>query len=146
MLGDRFGSCAAFGENDVELFAKHALGKLADALLRHGILPWFQAPRTGLHSGEHDEVTGGDQASSCSAIAAACNRCACRILRHTCSAVSGISKSVTPNGASASSAAPTTAAGAPMAPASPQPLAPRGLWVQGWLSSHSVTKHGRSSA
>src|SRR5262249_32449901 len=69
-----------------------------------------------------------------------------RIRRHTCSDVSGISRSVTPSEASASSAAPTSAAGAPIEPASPQPLAPSGLWVQGWLSSHSVTKSGTSSA
>ena len=50
-----------------------------------------------------------------------------------------MSRSVTPRGASASSTALTTAAGAPIEPASPQPLAPSGLWVQGWLSSHSVT-------
>src|SRR5262245_34847499 len=71
---------------------------------------------------------------------------ACRILRHTCSDVSGMSRSTMPRGVSASSAALITAAGAPMAPASPQPLAPSGLWVQGWLSSHSVTNAGRSSA
>src|SRR5262245_14922615 len=57
-----------------------------------------------------------------------------------------MSRSVTPRGASASSTALTTAAGEPMEPASPQPLAPSGLWVQGWLSSHSVTNGGRSSA
>ena len=68
------------------------------------------------------------------------------IRRHICSDVIGISRSVTPRPASASSAALTTAAGAPIEPASPQPLAPSGLWVQGWLSSHSVTNNGRSSA
>src|SRR5262245_65414508 len=63
----------------------------------------------------------------------------------TRSGVSGISRSVTPRGARASSAALTSAAGEPIEPASPQPLAPSGLWVQGWLSSHSVIDDGRSS-
>jgi len=48
--------------------------------------------------------------------------CTCRILRHTCSDVSGISRSVMPREASASSAALITAAGAPMAPAFPAAL------------------------
>ena len=34
----------------------------------------------------------------------------------------------------------------PIAPASPQPLAPRGLCVQGWLSSFSDRGSGKSSA
>src|ERR1700747_1139483 len=57
-----------------------------------------------------------------------------------------MSRAGTPRGASASSTALTTAAGAPIEPASPQPLAPSGLWVQGWLSSPSVTYGGRSAA
>src|SRR2546430_12071769 len=65
---------------------------------------------------------------------------------HTRCGVAGISRSVTPSGASASSSAPTTAAGAAIAPASPQPFAPSGLWVQGWLSSVSPWKYGRSPA
>src|SRR2546425_2291824 len=65
---------------------------------------------------------------------------------HTRCGVAGISRSVTPSGASASSSAPTTAAGAAIAPASPQPLAPSGLWVQGWLSSVSPWKYGRALA
>ena len=43
----------------------------------------------------------------------------------------GMSKSFTPSGASASSTALMTAGGEPIAPASPQPLVPSGLWVQG---------------
>jgi hypothetical protein len=45
--------------------------------------------------------------------------------------VAGMSMSLTPNGRSASSTALMTAGGEPMAPASPQPLAPSGLWLQG---------------
>src|SRR5262249_28820453 len=66
--------------------------------------------------------------------------------RHTRYGVAGISRSVTPSGVSASRSALTTAAGAPIAPDSPQPLAPSGLWVQGWLSSVSEAKLGRSVA
>jgi hypothetical protein len=55
------------------------------------------------------------------------------IRRHICSGVSGISRSATPRPASASRAALTTAAGAPIEPASPQPLAPSGLCVQVWV-------------
>src|SRR5690242_8240409 len=47
-LRDLFGSRAAFGQNDVELLAKHALGELADALLRHGILLGPKAPCRGV--------------------------------------------------------------------------------------------------
>src|SRR4029453_17278528 len=43
MLGDRFGRRAALGEDDVEFFTKHGLGKLADALLRHRVLPFAPA-------------------------------------------------------------------------------------------------------
>jgi hypothetical protein len=53
---------------------------------------------------------------------------ASRIRRPACSGVGGIARSVTPREASA---ALTTAAGAPIEPASSQPLAPGGLWVQG---------------
>src|SRR5438874_6720333 len=60
--------------------------------------------------------------------------------------VAGICKSLTPYGASASRMAVMTAAGAAMAPDSPQPLAPSGLWVHGWLSSNSDTKNGTSVA
>ncbi len=56
-----------------------------------------------------------------------------------------MSKSFTPSGASASSTALITAGGEPMAPASPQPLVPSGLWVQGvhMVSSLNI---GKSSA
>ena len=66
------------------------------------------------------------------------------IARQTASDVSGMSMSVTPSGDSASRTALTIAAGAAIAPASPQPLAPRGLCVQGWLSSSSDSMSGRS--
>ena len=56
-----------------------------------------------------------------------------------------MSKSVTPSGASASSTALMTAGGEPIAPASPQPLEPIGLWVQGVLSVSSLNI-GKSSA
>src|SRR4029077_20182179 len=64
MFRDQFGSCAAFGQDDVELLAKHALGELADALLRHGVLLAPTAPcrASACRGCEHDEVTGGDQA------------------------------------------------------------------------------------
>src|SRR5271170_363877 len=72
--------------------------------------------------------------------------CALAIARHTVSGVNGMSISVTPRGASASSTALTIAAGAAIAPASPQPFAPRGLCVHGWLSSNSDSMDGRSPA
>ncbi len=52
---------------------------------------------------------------------------ACQIL----SGVAGISMLSTPATRNASVSALMTAAGVPMAPASPQPLAPMGLWVHG---------------
>ena len=57
--------------------------------------------------------------------------------------VAGIGMSLTP---SASQMALMTAAGAPMVPASPQPLAPSGLWVQGVPGTVRTAKSGRSSA
>src|SRR5215813_10715866 len=57
--------------------------------------------------------------------------CACSaIARHTRPGVAGIARSVTPSGASALITAFMIAAGAPIVPASPQPLAPSGLCVQ----------------
>jgi hypothetical protein len=56
-----------------------------------------------------------------------------QIARQIVSGVSGMSTCVTPNGASASIAAFTTAGQAPMVPASPAPLMPRGLVAQGML-------------
>jgi hypothetical protein len=49
------------------------------------------------------------------------------IARHTWPLVAGMARSRTPSGASASTTAFMTAAGAPIVPASPQPLAPSGL-------------------
>src|SRR5262249_16984893 len=43
MLGDLFGRYAALRKDDVKLFTKHALGELADALLRHAPLPFRPA-------------------------------------------------------------------------------------------------------
>src|SRR6266566_118647 len=71
---------------------------------------------------------------------------AARIASHTRCGVSGMSRSSTPSGASASRTALTKAAGAPIVPDSPQPFAPSGLWVQGWLSSTSVANDGSASA
>ena len=48
--------------------------------------------------------------------------------RQTRSAVAGMAMSFTPN---ASVSALMKAGGEPMAPASPQPFTPSGLWVQG---------------
>src|SRR6516162_10728101 len=48
MLGDLFGRRAALGEDDVELFTKHGLGELADALLRHRVPPLRAAYRAPL--------------------------------------------------------------------------------------------------
>ena len=47
-----------------------------------------------------------------------------------------------PQGSKRIERALTTAAGVPIAPDSPQPLAPRGLCVQGWVSSNSPTGSG----
>src|ERR1700736_5877220 len=63
---------------------------------------------------------------------------------HTRCGVAGMSRYFTPDAASASCTAFISAAGAPIAPASPQPFAPSGLWV------HAVTlvatlNAGRSS-
>src|SRR6185369_15613494 len=57
--------------------------------------------------------------------------------------VAGISRASTP---SASCRALIAAAGAAIVPASPQPLAPSGLWAHGWLSSVSESNIGRSDA
>src|SRR5262249_15256081 len=38
MLSDLLGRCPTFRKDDVKLFTKHALGELADALLRHAPL------------------------------------------------------------------------------------------------------------
>ena len=55
---------------------------------------------------------------------------AARIAAHTRSGVAGMSSCLTPSGASASSTALMTAGSAPTVPASPAPLAPKGLsWV-----------------
>ena len=51
--------------------------------------------------------------------------------RQTLLGVAGMSRSLTPRGASASSTALITAGGEPIAPASPQPLTPSGLCVHG---------------
>src|SRR5215831_8884797 len=59
--------------------------------------------------------------------------------------VSGMSRWVTPYGDSASTAAFTTAGGAPMQPASPTPLAPRGLRGEG-VQVFSISTSGTSSA
>src|SRR5262249_46590351 len=48
MLGELFGRRAALGEDDVELFTKHGLGELADALLRHRLPPLRAAYRAPL--------------------------------------------------------------------------------------------------
>ena len=56
---------------------------------------------------------------------------ACWIAFHTRCGDAGMSRCLTPTGASASCTAFIIAAGAPMAPASPQPLAPSGLCVHG---------------
>ena len=52
--------------------------------------------------------------------------------------LAGMSRWRTPYGFSASTTALTTAGGAPMAPTSPQPLAPSGLWVHIVLSVPTV--------
>src|SRR3970282_1830114 len=84
-----------------------------------------------------------------------------RIARQTRSGMAGISMSRTPDGASrsgwggfslsrppsgasASTMALIVAAGAPIAPASPQPLTPSGLWVQG-VSRGPTLNEGTSS-
>jgi hypothetical protein len=54
-----------------------------------------------------------------------------QIAFHTLSGVIGNWKSVTPSGVSASRTTLSIAAGAPIEPASPQPLAPSALWGQG---------------
>ena len=64
------------------------------------------------------------------AYSAAARPWCCWIVRHSRSGVAGISICRTPNGFSASTIALAIAAGAPIAPASPQPLTPNGLCVQ----------------
>ena len=58
--------------------------------------------------------------------------------RNTRSGVAGMSRAVTPSGASASSTAFMMAGGAPIVPASPQPLAPSGLCAQSVVLVSSV--------
>src|SRR5262249_1239193 len=67
MLGDRFGRRPTLGEDDVELFTKHGLGELADALLRHRVPPLRPGGLLhaviALYRREHGETAGGDQGS-----------------------------------------------------------------------------------
>src|SRR3954464_3601112 len=65
--------------------------------------------------------------------------------RQTFSEVTGMSIEVTPRGSSACKTALTKAAGPAIAPASPQPLTPSGLFLQGVVSD-SMRISGRSSA
>src|SRR3982074_3639916 len=64
----------------------------------------------------------------------------CKI-SHIFSGLSGISISLIPSGASASSTALTLAGGSPMQPASPTPFAPSGLKGEG-VSMRSVINSG----
>src|ERR1700682_3724535 len=63
---------------------------------------------------------------------------------HTRCGVAGMSRYFTPDVDSASCTAFMSAAGAPTAPASPQPLAPSGLWVHG-VTLVATLNDGRSS-
>src|SRR5450755_38684 len=63
---------------------------------------------------------------------------------HTRCGVAGMSRYFTPDPASASCTAFMSAAGAPIAPASPQPLAPSGLCVHG-VTLVDTLNDGRSS-
>src|SRR5262245_39370300 len=65
--------------------------------------------------------------------------------RQIFSGLKGISRCVTPNGARASMMAFATAGPAPMVPASPQPLAPRGLTGVG-VTVRSVSRVGTMGA
>ena len=67
------------------------------------------------------------------------------IARQTRSGVAGIWMSFTPNGRSASTTALTTAGVDAIVPASPTPLTPSGLVVDG-VSVRSVVNDGRSAA
>ena len=71
---------------------------------------------------------------------------AARIAFHTVCGVAGIGTSFTPSSASASVTAFITAAGDPIAPASPQPFTPSGLCVHGVPLTVSTWMLGRSSA
>src|SRR5258706_14853251 len=68
------------------------------------------------------------------------------IVFQTVNGETGIGTSLTPIDHSASVTAFITAAGAPIAPASPQPLTPSGLCVHGVPLAVSTLKCGRSSA
>ena len=70
------------------------------------------------------------------------------IAAQTRDGVSGMSMCSTsiPPPFSASSTALTSAGGEPIAPASPQPFTPSGLWVQGVTHEWSTTKLGTSAA
>src|SRR3546814_20639624 len=72
-------------------------------------------------------------------------RRASTIARQTTCGVAGIAMSRTPSGASASSIALITAGGDPIAPASPQPLTPRGLVVHGRSEERRGGKDGVST-
>src|SRR3984893_2071273 len=65
--------------------------------------------------------------------------------RHSLSGVAGMSRCRMPSGFSASTRALVIAAGAPIAPASPQPLTPSGLWVHGVTLVDNM-KYGRAAA
>src|SRR5215472_10509614 len=67
------------------------------------------------------------------------------IALHTRCGVAGMSMLFTPTAESASCTAFMSAAGAPIAPASPQPFAPSGLCVQG-VTLVATLNDGRSSA
>src|SRR5205823_7498357 len=78
VLGELFGRRAALGQDDVKLFAKHALCKLADALLRHVPLP-FPLGRSIAHTCPRAWRGERPQSSICCSLSS-CARCLLRLL------------------------------------------------------------------
>src|SRR5712691_11744584 len=101
--------------------------------------------RGGRRRGENGEDGEGEARDDTRAHACLLASRACWIADHTRGAVSGMSRCVTPSGASASMTALTTADVEPIAPASPQPLTPNGLTGEG-VSIRSSSQDGSASA
>ena len=76
-----------------------------------------------------DRVKCRHMTNGCHLYSAASGERCCWMRRHSLSGVAGMSRWRIPSGFSASTRALVIAAGAPIAPASPQPLTPSGLWV-----------------
>ena len=106
---------------------KHAAAQLGRRILRQKVASQAPRPARGRDvTGGSSGAAGGDRLPRRKAFWVY-PAARALIARHTWPLVAGMARSRTPSGASASTSAFMTAAGAPIVPASPQPLAPSGL-------------------